>query len=119
MKIDEFLKDEKNLDQAAKCKDINEFKKFIDKNDVFYFTEEQLKKAWNYVRACSPSQDGSLDDDALEVVSGGLVDCYVDVDFGDVVHRDYERKNRYDERNDSIVRRTNYGDISDDGMISF
>ena len=65
------------------------------------------------------SQDGSLDDDALDAVSGGLGDCYVDIDFGDVVHRDYERKNRYDERNDSIVRRTNYGDISDDEMISF
>ena len=71
MKIDEFLKNEKNLDQAEKCKDINEFKKFVDKNNVFYFTEEQLKKAWNYVRACSPSQDGSLDDDALDVVAGG------------------------------------------------
>ena len=71
MKIDEFLKNEKNLDQAAECKDIDEFKKFIDKNNVFYFTEEQLKKAWNYVRACFPGQDGSLDDNALEVVAGG------------------------------------------------
>ena len=71
MKIDEFLKNEKNLDQAEKCKGIDEFKKFVDKNDVFYFTGEQLKKAYNYVRACSPGQDGSLDDDALEVVAGG------------------------------------------------
>lgn len=77
MKIDEFLKNEKNLDQAAKCKDIGEFKKFIDKNDVFYFTEEQLKKAWSYVRACSPDSDGGLADDALEVVAGGVVDIQV------------------------------------------
>ena len=103
MKIDEFLKDEKNLDQAANCKDIKEFKKFVDKRDVFHFTEEQLKKAYNYVRACSPGQDGSLDDDALEVVAGGgLGGVYVDVGvmtYGAVESRDFEGKNRYDERN--------------------
>ena len=80
MNFDEFLQNKKYFEKAVKCKDIYEFKKLVDESDVSYLRQDQIKKAWSYVRTHVPAEDGGLDDNDLDAVSGGLMvyGCFPD-----------------------------------------
>ena len=70
MTFKEYLdKNEKSL-QNMKFENIDEFKKFADKEKISY-SEGELKQAWGFIKGQSPAKDGSLDDDALDAVAGG------------------------------------------------
>ena len=93
MDFNEFLKDKKIFDKALKCKDIDEFKKLVDECKVKYDKPEELDKAWSYVKKNASSEDGSLDDEALGSVAGGLSIIDVGVPEVDVL-RDFRKRER-------------------------
>ncbi len=69
MTLKEFL--EKNpaaLEEAAKCKNVDEFKNLTKKAGITFETEEKLNKAFDLVKNQNTTE---LSEDALDAVSGG------------------------------------------------
>ena len=75
MNFDEFVqRDEHALEKASKCKNIAEFRKLVNEHHIDYNGEEELERAWSWVK--SQAKGGELDDDALDSVAGGKKDSY-------------------------------------------
>ncbi len=71
MTLKEFI--EKNpsaVEEAAKCKNLDEFKKLTEEAGITFDSQEKLKKAFDLVKNQNTTQ---LSDDALDAVSGGAV----------------------------------------------
>ena len=71
MTLKEFI--EKNpsaVEEAAKCKNLDEFKKLTEEAGITFDSQEKLKKAFDLVKNQNATQ---LSDDALDAVSGGKV----------------------------------------------
>ena len=69
MTLKEFI--EKNpsaLEEASKCKNLDEFKSLTDKAGITFDNKEKLEKAFELVKSQNVTQ---LNDDALDAVSGG------------------------------------------------
>ncbi len=69
MTLKEFI--EKNpaaVEEAAKCKDLNEFKTLAEKVGITFDSSEKLEKAFELVKNQKVTE---LSDDALDAVSGG------------------------------------------------
>ncbi len=69
MTLKEFL--EKNpaaVEEAAKCKDLNEFKSLTEKAGITFDSPEKLEKAFALVKNQKVTE---LSEDALDAVSGG------------------------------------------------
>ena len=69
MTLKEFI--EKNpaaVEEAAKCKDLNEFKTLAEKVGITFGSSEKLEKAFELVKNQKVTE---LSDDALDAVSGG------------------------------------------------
>ena len=67
--LDLFRKYEKDIENMH-FEDIDEFKKFADKEEVIY-SEGELERAWAHLALGNVAEDNSLDDDALVAVAGG------------------------------------------------
>ena len=77
MNFNEFVeKDEKSLEKALKCRNIDEFRKLVNENHIDYRGEEELKNAWGWVKSKAKNGDEELDEDALNSVAGGKKDSY-------------------------------------------
>ena len=77
MNFNEFVeRDEKALEKASKCRNIDEFRKLVNEHHIDYRGEEELENAWSWVKSQVKNQDGELDDDALNSVAGGKKDSY-------------------------------------------
>ena len=71
MTLKEFI--EKNpsaVEEAAKCKTLEEFKSLTEKAGITFDTPEKLEKAFDLVKNQDATQ---LSEDALDAVSGGKV----------------------------------------------
>ena len=69
MTLKEFI--EKNpsaLEEASKCKNLDEFKSLTDEVGITFDSKEKLEKAFELVKNQNVTQ---LNDDALDAVSGG------------------------------------------------
>ena len=83
MTLKEFI--EKNpsaVEEAAKCKTLEEFKSLTEKAGITFDTSEKLEKAFDLVKNQNVTQ---LSEDALDAVSGGSrkhkgSDSYLDAD---------------------------------------
>lgn len=71
MTLKEFI--EKNpaaVEEAAKCKNLEEFKSLTEKAGISFKDPQKLEKAFELVKGQNATQ---LSDDALDAVSGGKV----------------------------------------------
>ncbi len=71
MTLKEFI--EKNpsaVDEAAKCKTLEEFRNLTEQVGITFENQEKLEKAFELVKSQNATQ---LSDDALDSVSGGKV----------------------------------------------
>ena len=69
MTLKEFI--EKNpsaVEEAAKCKNLDEFKSLTEKVGIKFESQEKLEKAFELVKSKTATE---LTDDALDAVSGG------------------------------------------------
>ena len=69
MTLKEFLdKNPAAIDEAAKCKNIDEFKSLTEKAGITFDSEDKLEKAYETIKNNDATE---LSDDALDAVSGG------------------------------------------------
>lgn len=88
MTLKEFL--EKNpaaVEEAAKCKDLKEFKSLTEKAGITFDSSEKLEKAFALVKNQKVTE---LSEDALDAVSGGW--------------RQYDAKNVYVNKENGTVQ---------------
>lgn len=64
-----FRKYEKDIENMN-FENMDEFKKFVDKEGVLY-SQGELEQAWAHISLRNVYEDNSLDDDALMAVAGG------------------------------------------------
>ena len=70
MTFKEYLEKNEKAIENMDFENIDELKKFADKEKIVY-SDEELKQAWSHIKSQNVSDDDALDDDALDAVSGG------------------------------------------------
>lgn len=70
MTFKEYLEKNAKIIENMRFEKIDDLKKFADKEKIVY-SDKELKQAWSYVNGQNVSEDGALDDDALDAVAGG------------------------------------------------
>jgi len=72
------------VEKAKGCKNIEEFKKLVEKHGISYKDEEEVKSAFNFIKG----ENGELSDDLLEAASGGKGSPYMELDKHNVYTND-------------------------------
>ena len=69
MTLKEFIENNPSaIEEAAKCKNLDEFKSLTEKAGITFDTPEKLEKAFDLVKNQNVTQ---LSEDAMDAVSGG------------------------------------------------
>ena len=70
MTFKEYLEKNQEAIENINFENVDELKKFADKEKIVY-SDEELEQAWSHIKSQNVSEDDALDDDALDDVSGG------------------------------------------------
>ena len=70
MTFKEYLEKNEEAIENMNFENVDELKKFADKEKIVY-SDEELKQAWSHIKSQNVAGNGALDDDALDDVSGG------------------------------------------------
>ncbi len=70
MTFKEYLEKNEKAIKNMHVENIDELKKFADKEKIVY-SDEELKQAWSHIKNQNASGNGALDEDVLNAVAGG------------------------------------------------
>ena len=125
MTFKEYLEKNKKAIQNMHVENIDELKKLVDKEKIGY-SDEELKQAWSYIKNQNVSEDGALDENALNAVAGGVgdidVDTKIDTDVGkEQLIEKTTVKIEDDHTDTSILKKSIHtaGSIQTGGALSF